>query len=192
MEVNAGIRMRPAGFTLMELMAVMALIGLLSSLAVPGMSWVLQRAHVTASTNHLLGVLESTRYQSLAMQRAVTVCMSPDGLRCHAGQGHHLLVFNDANKDGALSGGEVQWSNEPFLQDDFWLVWRSFRGLPYLRWASGGRTDSLNGTFTLCNKSHRDELLRQLVVNRAGRVRLVIPAHASGAVLNSARRVCAG
>lgn len=180
-----------AGFTLMELMVTMALAVILASWAIPGMYALVQQSRVTAGTNYFLGLLETSRYRAMALRSAVTVCASPDGVSCDRDGGNRLLLFEDDNGNGVLNEGETSIvSEELFQQGDFWLVWRDFRQTDYLRWAPEGRTDSLNGSYTLCNSRRQDRWLRQIVVNRAGRARLVYPARERRTVLLAARQRC--
>lgn len=178
------------GFTLVEIMLTLSLSTILASWAIPAMSDFVQGIKVTAAGNHFMGMLEGVRYRSLVMPYAVTICGTPDGQSCDRNQGRHVVVFHDANVNGVVEAGEQVLVQEAFLDDrDFWLVWRAFQSKHYLRWATG-RTDSMNGTFTLCNRRHKDKWLRQIVVNRAGRTRLVLPALAGADVLSQARQHC--
>lgn len=178
------------GFTLLELLMSLGLATLLVSWAIPAMSDWWRGTQLASASNRLMGLLESTRYESLALQHPVTVCASQDSQRCSRDGGRYLMVFQDGNGNGVLDAGEVASTREELLGgDEFHLAWRAFQNRPYLRWAAG-RTDSMNGTFTLCNQQRRDEWLRQIVVNRTGRARVVVPASASGSVLQSARRSC--
>jgi prepilin-type N-terminal cleavage/methylation domain-containing protein len=178
------------GFTLLEAMLALLLSALVAGWAVPALRDVWLSARLRVSTQHLLTVLETARYQSLVAPRELTICASLDGLRCDRDHGRRLLVFIDTNEDGVLDAGEQLQSDEVLLQEDeAWLVWRAFQNKPFLRWGRG-RTDSMNGTFTLCNGQRREEWLRQLVVNRVGRTRLVSPLRAGGSTLAAARKVC--
>ncbi|HET8871364.1 MAG TPA: GspH/FimT family pseudopilin [Aquabacterium sp.] len=183
---------REEGFTLAEIVITLALVTLLSSWAMPGLRSVLDRSRVTATSNHFLGLIETSRSLAMAKHRPVTLCASIDARRCNRDQGDYLLVFEDRNANGVLEQTEPVFVNEQlFRRGDFWLVWRDFRQTTYLRWAPEGRTDSLNGTFTLCNGRRNDRLLRQIVINRAGRARVVVPVLADGKTLAEARQRCA-
>lgn len=178
------------GFTLVEMMLVLMLSALVAGWAVPALRDVLLSTRLRLATQHLLTVLETVRHQSLVAPSEVTVCSSPDGQRCARDGGQHLLVFLDVDEDGARDPDEQLQSDDLVLQEgEAWLAWRAFQNKPYLRWGRG-RTDSMNGTFTLCNRQRREEWLRQVVVNRVGRTRLVAPLEVGGATLASARKAC--
>jgi type IV fimbrial biogenesis protein FimT len=188
--MRAGKRRGQRGFTLMELMLTLTLAAVVGTWSAQVLHEWFTGMRVVAAGNHFLGMLESTRYRSLAVPGKITLCGTPDGRRCDKNLGRRLVIFRDDNDNGTLDEKELQLGQDEFLASgDFWLVWRSFQNKDYLRWA-GGRTDSMNGTFTLCNRQHKDQWLRQIVVNRVGRSRSVVPLQAGTASLQAARQAC--
>lgn len=180
------------GYTLFELMFGLLLTALLVSWAAPGLHNLMQQSRMTAANNHFLALLEQSRYRALALRVPVTICTSLDAQHCNRNQGEHVLVFEDANENGFVDEHETLVAKDHLFEGgDFWLVWRAFRQTDYLRWAVGGRTDSMNGTYTLCNKAHRDDWLRQIVINRAGRSRVTRPARNGESMILAARKACA-
>lgn len=182
---------RARGFSLIELMLALAVAMLLAGWAVPAMNDFLQGVRASVASRQFASLLESTRYRSLVAPLPVTICATAaDNATCNRNDGRGLVVFEDMDRDGIVDGGERVLLREMLADNgEFRLVWRAFQNRPYLRWAAG-RTDSMNGTFTLCNRRQKNKWLRQLVVNRAGRTRLVTPARSPGSVLQSARRAC--
>lgn len=188
---QTGKKQESRGFTLMELMLTLAIGAMVMGWAGPALYGLVQQSRITAGCNHFMGLLESSRYQALALHLPLTICASQDGVRCDRDRGKQILVFEDANANGRLDGKEaVLIKEELWGQSDFWLVWRDFRRTSYLRWAAEGRTDSLNGTFTLCNSQRKDKWLRQIVISRAGRIRVVLPARERKEVLLAAQERC--
>lgn len=183
----------PRGYTLVEMLLSMLCLSLLAVWSVAAVQEVMQQSRIVATSNSLLGLVEHARHSALALNRAVTLCSSVDALLCSTDRGGYVLLFEDANRNGRIDGGErVIASHRLFQDQSMWLVWRGFRQKDYLTWAPGGRTDSMNGTYTLCNRAYRDKWLRQVVINRAGRARVVRPAVAGGVQLASARMACGG
>lgn len=180
------------GFSLFELMVVMVIVVTIISFSVAGWQDLLAKVRVMSVTHDLLSVLESTRYEALSGRRSLKVCAfgrAGENL-CEMPWRGRLGVFDDRNGNGQPDADEAVMINMPFLTDDFYLNWRSFRGEAFLEWNTKGYAAASNGTFTLCNALHDERLLRQFVINRAGRVRLVYSARRGGESLQRARTAC--
>lgn len=178
------------GYTLIELLVALSVMAVAMAWLAPALERWWLGLKVTAASNHFVGMLETSRYRSLVLREAVTICASNDGRHCSRDEGRALVVFRDDNRNGEVEEGEPVLLHDNFAGgEEFRLAWRSFQGTEWLRWAAG-RTDSMNGTFTVCNRQRRDEWLRQVVVSRAGRTRVVVPLRAGASALRAARRAC--
>ena len=74
-----------SGFTLVELIIVLAIASILFGLAIPQMSQFAQSARVTSSRNAIFTLLQLGRAQAVFKRSRVVVCPSLDGLRCSGG-----------------------------------------------------------------------------------------------------------
>lgn len=74
-----------SGFTLIDLLIVLSLLALLSTLAMPDFSRLLERQRLTGATNALLAHLHFARNQAIALGQPVSACPSRDGRQCEAG-----------------------------------------------------------------------------------------------------------
>lgn len=178
------------GFTLMELLVVMALSAITMAMAIPAFDQMLMRTRVTASTNTLLGILQSGRYKALAERQPLTFCSVGRGQVCEIIWRERFLLFADKNRNGVRDEGDKVALDTNILADGFTLVWHGFRSQRFMQWESHGMSSASNGTFTLCNIKQHEEWLRQVVVNRAGRPRVVYPAREGGIILREARSAC--
>ena len=102
-------RAKVAGFTLLEALMVMALLGLMVSLAAPAMSTLRQQHRLQAQAEGLFDSLVLARSEALRRQLRVTLCARATNTACDASgdwqQG--WLVFADANDNAQLDAGEV-------------------------------------------------------------------------------------
>ena len=105
------MKIRQAGFTLIELMVVVAIAAILASMAVPSFQSLLARRAATAAADSLVSDMTLARSEALKRSAAATVCRSTDGLTCSAVAGSwHVgwLVFIDMNGNGTnLDAGGV-------------------------------------------------------------------------------------
>jgi type IV fimbrial biogenesis protein FimT len=73
------------GFTLVELMVVIALVAIVMAIAIPSYRQMIVSNRIRAATNDLLLSLQFARTEAVRQVRVVTVCPSSDGATCTAG-----------------------------------------------------------------------------------------------------------
>lgn len=110
-----------AGFSLIELLVAVALLGILASLALPGFSDMIRNSRRTETVNELSASLMLARAESLKSGQPVVVCGVDDANgnrvidtaeRTCTGtdwrDGWIVATWTDADNDGALDAGELQ------------------------------------------------------------------------------------
>jgi type IV fimbrial biogenesis protein FimT len=97
-----------AGFTLLETLVVLALLGVLVGLAVPTVKAVSDRHQLQAQAEGLFSSLVLARSEALRRQHTVTLCPRA-GQSCDASSTWQQgwLVFVDANRNGRRDEGET-------------------------------------------------------------------------------------
>ena len=94
---------RVAGFTLVELMVTIAVIGITLAFASPNIVSFIQNYRITTQTNNLLADLQLARNNSVSQGVRVGVCASTDGATCSGSDwSAGRIVFTDANGNGAV------------------------------------------------------------------------------------------
>jgi type IV fimbrial biogenesis protein FimT len=172
--------MTPArgGFTLVELIAVLAIAAVMMSLASPDLRQMIRSQQLKAAANDLFGAVELTR--SLAIARGRRVELVPAGgdpPDWRAG----WVVFVDQDGDRRPGAGEEVIMRHGPLADGIAMDARfsSQQGAPYLAYNSMGRscsdTSSLAarwGTLSIA----ADRQTRRIKINMLGRARICDPA----------------
>lgn len=96
------------GFTIIELMITLAVIGVALTLAAPGFGRFIRDQQVTTQTNDFLTSLNLARSEALKRGDAVSVCASDDGATCSGNNDWDAgwIVFTDAGPNvGTVDGG---------------------------------------------------------------------------------------
>lgn len=74
MQRNAGIARGHRGFTLMELMLAIAVLGILTAVAVPSFTAMINRNRLTSQSNELLAAIQYARMEAIRTSAKVTFC----------------------------------------------------------------------------------------------------------------------
>lgn len=123
---------RGAGFTLIEIMVVVAIIGIVAALAVPGISATMRASRASGAARDMADLIGFARSEAIrdgvnqvvvfnvaALASVSDMPVSAAGnLANPAGAGEEMMAmrFRDANGDGVPSGGEVR-GEVPFNAD---------------------------------------------------------------------------
>ena len=168
---------RGRGFSLPELMTVLAIAAILAALALPNMGALLRAQRLKVAANDLFGAIGATRAQALA--RNTHVQMAPrDPLGADWTRG--WTVFVDRDGDGAPGAGDDILSEHAPLAHGVAIrfAMTSAAAPFYIAYNGAGRSTSRQsdaarfGTISL----FQDAAIRRIKINMLGRARICDPA----------------
>jgi type IV fimbrial biogenesis protein FimT len=184
-----------SGFTLIEIMVTLIIVGILAVVGLPSLSSFTSGGNLVSSSNELVSAIHIARSQAIKLNRKVTICVSSDGAQCLSSNKWQKgwIVFVDANNDrnstGANCSAKTDINSDCLLRvhekiddtrfsvtgifdhDDSDIKWLTFtsRGLPK------DDNASRSGIFSICayEKSNNNIVgSRAVVLNLPGRVRI--------------------
>lgn len=96
------------GFTLVELMIVMAVISILSMIAVPAFKVSMVNNRLIGETTNMTSILNLARAEALRRNDYVSVCPSSNGTSC-SGNNYAIgsIIFSDPGNTGLSSSSQI-------------------------------------------------------------------------------------
>ena len=95
-----------SGFTLIEAMVTISVLGILLSMAVPSFTSMIERNRVSTAASELMNALMLARSEAVTRSIGMTLCVSNDGATCNTTLQDYAkgwIIFTDCNQDGQIS-----------------------------------------------------------------------------------------
>ena len=104
------------GFTLLELMIVVAMLGVVTAIGLPSFRAMMITSEVVDVTNDFTITLKRARSEAIKRGKDIRICSSIDGESCSGVAGNWnrgWLIYDDFNGDGLVddTAGELIWVN---------------------------------------------------------------------------------
>ena len=157
------------GFTLLELLLTLAVLGILTALALASWTDAFTRNHIDVHMNALVSSLQRARVEAVQGGKTFVVCKSSSGTSCGASQWEDgWLVFGDDNDNGQVNASETVVHVQPALPKGYTLR-STYHFTNRVKYYENGDSNTA-GRFVLC---HNDALVGSEVIfiNFTGRVR---------------------
>ena len=160
---------KQTGFTLIELVITVTVIGIIAAIAVPAMTTFMESNRLTALTNELIADINLSRSEAIKRGVQTAICGSPTSPSCAGGTSWNggWLVFVDADNNGAWSANDIEIKTREALPKNCTLT-PPFSTMVFTRLGAAAAGNS--GTYTVCNSKIKKK--RDINVNPLGRTNL--------------------
>lgn len=156
------------GFSLIELMIVLSIIGMASSIALPAFSAIVADMQIRNALNILHNTLKLARNEAVIRNKTVRICASDDGDRCNGKRNMAAgwIVYVDESKQ------KYRTQKDQLVQVQGKLTGLDIRynRATEVRFNRRGRI-GLNGSITVCSNHSETQPVR-LVLIHSGRIRV--------------------
>jgi type IV fimbrial biogenesis protein FimT len=175
---------RSLGVTIPELLVALAIVGVMTGFALPAFQGFVQQNRSAAALNQLIGAVQFARTAAITMRTTVTLCPGQDPQTCGPRDTWHngAIIFVDNDRNGRRGNAETVLRTLPALPAGSRVYWRSFRNRSYLSFTSTGLTAWQNGSFRYCPPDNDPTLIREVILNPAGRLRRATDQDGDGVI----------
>lgn len=170
---------KQSGFTLLELMVVVTIVGIIAALAYPSFQGTIQLNRVQSQTSKLISALSLARSEAVKTNQRTVICKSANQTSCtNSGEWEQgWIIFRDADADDTLDAGEVIVNvSGPTVRDITIRAGSSYANvLPYRPDGTTGflLSNDDDQSFKICYKLDT-KVSRQLFIDASGRPRVDI------------------
>jgi type IV fimbrial biogenesis protein FimT len=157
-----------SGFTIIELLAVVAMLGILMAFGLPTMGTYVKNERLTTQINALVGHLAYARSEAVLRSQQVALCASVDMVDCSGSDwAAGWILYVDADGDSAFSGGEeILRVKQPLSSGN--TLSSTFAGS--FIYDKRGFSAAGTGTFSLCDDRGVAKM-KSISISNTGRVR---------------------
>jgi type IV fimbrial biogenesis protein FimT len=160
------------GFTLLELMTALAVVGVLVAIATPSFKQFAANSRTVASANSLANALAVARSEALRRSMPVSICASQNGQACQDTpdwSGGWLVFTDNSGTVGVLDSTDLAIQAWPAPAGGVTVTLVAANADHYVRFDARGMNDrTTTDTFTVAVAGCKGNNISQIVVTPAG------------------------
>ena len=163
---------KQSGFTLVELLVVLAVSAIILSIAAPSFANIVANNRVTAAANDLVIALNLGKSEAVRSGNPTVLCQSSNGTSCGGDQtawANGWVLFNDADGDDTLDAGERLIRVHSALNPQLAFRLNEGDNSSFITFSPAGRANR-NGSFCFEN-SYNASKSKMIVITQVGRFR---------------------
>lgn len=164
-------RLQPKGFTLIELMVVVAIVAIVLTFGIPAFTASVKNTAVQTTSSNFFSALLLARSEAVKRNQMAVLCKSADGATCTTSGNWEdgWLLYADMDADGALDAGEEVIRSYEAAQNQVTLRSSNAAQSNRLSYRPDG-TITTGGTFYVCHGADT-QFGREIVIALTGRPR---------------------
>lgn len=157
------------GFTLLELLITLLLVGIIAAWGLPNFQALGERTAQTSEVNRLQSAFSLARNTAISQRRQVTLCPTTENREACADDWSGELMIVRGDKTESIAADDIL--RIMHAQQDTQVTYS--RGWSRIRYSALGYTSGYNGSFAICSGSGtEDSQGKKLVLSQLGRLRI--------------------
>lgn len=164
---NQGYK-RPQGFTLVELLVTVAILAIITAIALPSFDDLIRKTRVDNQISELHRLLLTARNTAINTDQNITICGINSSSKCTSGSGwaNEIVVFIDEDNDSELDANEDVIKRKDAIQSGDRM---EFSATSVIYTSSGVTSPQISGTFKYCPQYNVDDS-RGIEISLSGRI----------------------
>ena len=160
-------KIRAHGFTLLELLSTLAIVGILIAIGAPSLTNFVKNERLTTQINTLLVHLQYARSEAITRHSPVVVCASNDGATCSGTWSDGWIVFSDEDSSNSVNGNDNLLRARDQLEGNNTLT---STGGAIIIFDNRGFSPNSSSTFTVTDDRGASNA-RSITISNTGRIR---------------------